>query len=118
ASRWAATEMVLDWVEAAPWAKIRPPAKSKLIFTLKASSVLLLITAESVTVSPTRKKREAWRRTISGCLVRVVSLAIPNWLASEQARAVAFQPVRESGYFTLTVAWASLSVMMLVCQRM
>jgi hypothetical protein len=46
--------------------------------TLIGWSVLLLITADTVTWSPTTKKRGACKRTISGCLVLVDDVPMPN----------------------------------------
>ena len=78
--------------------------------TVIAWSVLLLITADTVTSSPTTKNRGACNRTISGCLVLVDELPMPNWLPAVATRAVAVHVVNESGYFTFTVAVPSASV--------
>ena len=95
----------------------RTPPNSSAGWTVISFSVLLLMTAEIVTVSPTTKNLGASSRTMSGCLVRVVVSAMPNWFACETARAVAFQLVSESGYFTLTVAVPFLSVRTFGCQK-
>src|SRR5581483_4842465 len=42
---------------------------------------------------------------------------MPNWFASVTARAVAFQPVSESGYLTLIVALPSGPVLTSGCQK-
>src|SRR5438477_8579950 len=55
---------------------------------------------------------------MSGCLVWVFVLAIPNWFPVVAARTVLFQLVSESGYFTLMVALPFLSVMRSGFQRM
>src|SRR5579863_6771211 len=76
------------------------------------------MTADTVTASPTTKKRGACNRTISGCFVRVLVVAMPNWFASVAARAVAFQLVSESGYLILTTTMPSFPVMTSGCHRM
>ena len=53
---------------------------------------------------------------MSGCLVRADAVAMPNWLPVLAARAVAVQPVSESGNLTLTTALPFLSVMTSGCQ--
>src|SRR5947209_4171231 len=94
------------------------PVMSSATATSISCPVLLLSTADRVTLSPARKKRGAWSLTINGCFVPVEALAIPNWLPAVAQRAVAFQLVSESGYFSLMVALPSLSVMRSGCQIM
>ena len=86
-------------------------------FTVSFSSVLLFITAESVTVSPTTKNLGACSRTMSGMRVTTLALLMPNWFASETARAVARHVVSESGSFTFTVALPFASVTTSGCQN-
>ena len=62
-------------------------------------------------MSPTTK--EPWRLQAhdkASCFVRVVALAMPIDFPDDATRAVAFQPVSESGYFTFTVARPFASV--------
>src|SRR3990172_4411758 len=93
------------------------PSTFNVELTVIAWSVLLLITPEMVTVSPITKKRGACTRTISGFFARVLVEAIPNWLPWLATRAVAFQEVNESGYFTLIAALPSLPVITSGCQK-
>ena len=94
------------------------PDASNVTFTLNSASVLLFTTALNTTSSPTEKKRGACKRTMSGCFVRVVALAMPNCAPLPTARAVVFQPVSESGYFTGTRAVPSAPVFTSGSQRM
>src|SRR5687768_17336000 len=65
--------------------------------TVIASSVLLLITAETVTWSPTTKKRGACNRTMRGCLVLVDDSPMPNVFPAAASRGVGGDSVGVAG---------------------